>query len=248
MCIRDSTLMQLGGGSGADRLARDVSDVSRTGFYARLPMTAARLLKEQLRLDADVEAFEQYAEKMRRAHAALDLAILPDEGLATRMRDVQAFLERTGTVMLTCASSSLGTHVVLRMLLARVAKDDADRLAQGLVRGIQDLESARPGIGVLRVAEIARKEPEAKEALLRETTQTLDAIPEGPTRRALASFFDLYGERAVREAELSTPRWREDPRTVLTMLRVALRGETREIEVTLAVSYTHLTLPTSDLV
>ncbi len=228
------TLMQLGGGSGADRLARDVSDISRTGFYARLPMTAARLLKEQLRLDADVEAFEQYAEKMRRAHAALDLAILPDEGLATRMRDVQAFLERTGTVMLTCASSSLGTHVVLRMLLARVAKDDADRLAQGLVRGIQDLESARPGIGVLRVAEIARKEPEAKEALLRETTQTLDAIPEGPTRRALASFLDLYGERAVREAELSTPRWREDPRTVLTMLRVALRGETREIEVTLA--------------
>ena len=228
------TLMLLGGGAGADQLERDVSDVSRAGFYARLPMTAAKLLREQVRLDADVEAFETYADKMRRAHAALDLAILPDEGLATRLRDVQAFLERTGTVMLTCASSSLGTHVALRMLLSRVAKGDADRLAQELVRGIRDLESARPGIGMLRVAEIARREPDAKEALLRETTVTLDAIPEGPTRRALVSFLDLYGERAVREAELSTPRWREDPRAVLTMLRVALRGETREIEVTLA--------------
>lgn len=228
------TLMQLGGGSGAEQLEREVSDVSRKAFYARLPMTAARLLKEQLRLDADVEAFEAYAEKARRAHAALDLAILPDEGLATRIRDVQGFLERTGTVMLTCASSSLGTHVALRMLLSRVAKDDAERLAQGLVRGIRDLESARPGIGVLRVADIARKDPEAKEALLLETTQTLDAVPEGPTKRALVSFLELYGERAVREAELSTPRWREDPRTVLTMLRVALRGETREVEVTLA--------------
>lgn len=231
------TLMLLGGGAEGEKLARDVSDVSRAGFYARLPMTAAKLLREQVRLDADVEAFEAYADKMKRAHAALDLAILPDEGLATRLRDVQAFLERTGTVMLTCASSSLGTHVALRMLLSRVAKkEDADRLAQGLVRGIRDLESARPGIGVLRVAEIARREPEAKEALLRESTVTLDAIPEGPTRRALASFLDLYGERAVREAELSTPRWREDPRPVLTMLRVALRGETREIEVTLAKS------------
>ncbi len=228
------TLMQLGGGSGADRLERDVSDVSRRGFYARLPLTATRLLREQLRLDADVDAFEAYAEKALRAHAALDLAILPDEGLATRMRDVQGFLERSGTVMLTCASSSLGTHVALRMLLSRVPGVDADRLAQELVRGIRDLESARPGIGVLRVAEIARRDPPAKEALQRESTRSLDAVPDGPTKRALVSFLQLYGDRAVREAELSTPRWREDPRTVLTMLRVALRGETREVEVTLA--------------
>jgi pyruvate,water dikinase len=32
----------------------------------------------------------------------------------------------------------------------------------------------------------------------------------------------------VREPELSTPRWKEDPRPVLTMLRVALRGESRD--------------------
>ncbi|HRG98446.1 MAG TPA: PEP/pyruvate-binding domain-containing protein [Polyangiaceae bacterium] len=228
------TLMGLGGGSGADLLEREVSDVSRRGFYARLPVTATRLLREQLRLDADVDAFEALAEKTLRAHVALDLAILPDEGLATRMRDVQAFLERSGTVMLTCASSSLGTHVALRTLLARVAGADADRLAQELVRGIRDLESARPGIGVLRVADLARSEPAARDALLLESTRSLDAVPEGPTKRALARFLELYGDRAVREAELSTPRWREDPRTVLTMLRVALRGETREVEVTLA--------------
>ena len=33
---------------------------------------------------------------------------------------------------------------------------------------------------------------------------TLDTVPEGPTRRALVSFLELYGDRAVREAELST--------------------------------------------
>ena len=82
----------------------------------------------------------------------------------------------------------------------------------------------------MHVADLARREPEARAALERESTVGLDAIPEGPTRRALQSFLELYGDRAVREAELSTPRWREDPRPVLTMLRVALRGEAREVD------------------
>ncbi len=228
------TLMQLGGGSSTAELEREVSDISRRGFYARLPMTAGRLLMEQVRLDADVAAFEEHAEKARRAHGALDLAILPDEGLSTRIRDVQALLERTGTMMLTCASTSLGTHILLRALLSRVAPIGAERLAQGLVRGIRDLESARPAIGILRVADIARRDLAARDVLLRESTTSLDAVPDGPTKRALASFLELYGDRAVREAELSTPRWREDPRTVLTMIRVALRGEVREVEVALA--------------
>jgi pyruvate,water dikinase len=62
----------------------------------------------------------------------------------------------------------------------------------------------------------------------------LDAIPDGATRRALKSFLELYGDRAIREAELSTPRWREDPRPVLTMLRVALRGDEGAVEPALA--------------
>ena len=79
-------------------------------------------------------------------------------------------------------------------------------------------------MGIMHVAALARREPEARAAIERESTVGLDAIPEGPTRRALQSFLELYGDRAVREAELSTPRWKEDPRPVLRMLRAALRG------------------------
>jgi rifampicin phosphotransferase len=222
------TLVELGGGSGADEVSAQILDVSHKGFYARLPMTASRLLKQQLRLDEDVRKFEEWAERALRLHHALDLAILPDEGLARTIIDSQAMLERTGTVMLTCASSSLGAHVALKTLLSRVSPIDADRLAQALTAGIRDLESARPAIGLMRVAVLAQSEPEARAAIERETTTGLDAIPDGPTRRALVSFLDLYGDRAVREPELSTPRWKEDPRPVLTMLRVALRGEARD--------------------
>ncbi len=228
------TLVELGGGGGGDELATQVEGVSRLGFYARLPMTALTLGKEQLRLDAGVEAFEAYADKVWRANTELDLAILPDEGLAKNITETQALLAQSGTVMLTCASSALGSHLALKVLLERVAPIDADRLAQSLTSGIRDLESARPAIGIMHIASIARREPEARVVIERESTIGLDAIPEGPTKRALASFLELYGHRAVREAELSTPRWREDHKTVLTMLRITLRGEGRDVDEALA--------------
>jgi len=228
------TLIELGGGWGGDELARQVRDVSRGGFYARLPLTASRLLREQLKLDEDVRAFETFAEKQWRAQSALDLTILPDDGVARRLRDIQALLERTGIVMLTCASSALGSHLALKMVLERVAPLDADRLAQSLTSGVHDLESARPGIGIMHVVALARREPEACAAIESEATCGLDALPDGATRRALQSFLELYGDRAVREAELSTPRWKEDPRPVLRLLRAALRTDAQHVERTLA--------------
>ncbi len=222
-------LVELGGGAGGEELASQVREVNRSGFYARLPLTATRLLREQLRLDEQVARYEAEAERAFRDHNALDLAILPDDGVGRKIRDVQALLEKTGDVMLTCASSALGTHLVLKNVLARVDPENAERLAHDLTRGIRDLESARPAIGVMRVVNLARRDPEACAVLEREGA-TLDSIPEGPTRRAIVSFLDLYGDRAVREAELSTPRWKEDPRPVLAMIRVALRGQARDVE------------------
>ncbi|MGA7119501.1 MAG: PEP/pyruvate-binding domain-containing protein, partial [Polyangiaceae bacterium] len=228
------TLVELAGGWGGDELATQVEDVSRRGFYLRLPLTASRLLREQLRLDDHVKTFEAFAEKQWRAQSALDLAILPDDGVARRLRDIQALLERAGTVMLTCASSALGSHLALKAMLERVVPLDGERLAQSLTSGIRDVESARPAIGIMHVAGLARREPEAGAAIERESTVGLDAIPEGPTRRALQSFLELYGDRAVREAELSTPRWKEDPRPVLRMLRAAVRTEAHRMEGTIA--------------
>jgi len=227
------TLVELGGGGGGDELTVQAEDVSRAGFYARLPLTAARLFREQVRLDVEVQRYEAYAAQFEKVHHALDLAILPDEGLARTVRDVQGLLERTGTVMLTCASSALGTHLALTMLLAKVAPIGAERLAQALTTGIRDLESSRPAIAIMRVVALARREEDALRALESDATVGLDALPDGPTRRALVNFLALYGDRAVREAELSTPRWREDVRPVLKMVRVALRGETREVETAL---------------
>lgn len=220
-----NTLLSLGGVGDFGELT--IPPVSRRQFYSRLPLTATRLVREQLRLDDMVHRFEEFAERAEKHHRSLDLGVLPDEGVAKTLRDLQNLLERTGTVMLTSASSSLGANLALRMMVARALPDDAERLSQALTAGIRDLESARPALGMARVAKVAKGDPEARAAIEQGAVRVSD-LPEGPTRRALAHFIELYGNRAVREAELSTPRWKEDQTHVLTMLRVALRAGENE--------------------
>jgi pyruvate,water dikinase len=221
-----ATLLEMGGGEGAAILAEQVHGVSRVGFYARLPLTAARFVREQVRLEGELASYERDATRARAAFEALDLGILTDDGVATTLRDLQRFLDRTGALMLTCASNALGSFVALKTLVARTEPTNATRLAEalttgGALKGWGELESARPTIALVRVAEIALGDAPAKAALLATPTpRTLDEIPKGPTRDALERWLAAYGDRAIREAELATPRWREDPSFPLQTLAI----------------------------
>jgi pyruvate,water dikinase len=224
--------LELGGGGhgdGASLLATQVQDVSRAGFYARLPLTAARFVREQVRLDQDLESYEAEATRARAAFEALDLGILTDDGVATTIRDLQRSLDRTGALMLTCASNALGSFVALKTLIARTDRANATRLAEdlttgGALKGWGELESARPTIALVRVAEIALDDAPARAALLASPTPSrLEDVPAGATRDALQRWLAAYGDRAVREAELGTPRWREDPSFPLQTLAIYVR-------------------------
>lgn len=227
-----ATLLEMGGGEGAAILAEQVHGVSRAGFYARLPLTAARFVREQVRLEGELASYERDVTRARAAFEALDLGILTDDGVATTLRDLQRFLDRTGALMLTCASNALGSFVALKTLVARTEPASATRLAEtlttgGALKGWGELESARPTIALVRVAEIALGDAPAKAALLATPTpRALDEIPKGPTRDALERWLAAYGDRAIREAELATPRWREDPSFPLQTLAIYVsRGD-----------------------
>lgn len=255
-----SLLLGASGGASAnvvETLTKQVAGTRHTSFVLRLPLSAVRVLAQQLRLQAEVAAFEPEAETQRRALYDMDLSLLPDDALATTLRGVAKLLERTGTLMLRCASSSLAAHIALRTALSismgrrgasRLSEDSfadpafgpralsakIEHLAQSLAGAAQDIDSAGPGILLLRVAEEVRRD-EAAAALLQEgdVTQTAE-LPIGPGRAAIERFLVTYGDRAVREAELSTPRWREDPAPLLAMLTSALRAPPADPERALA--------------
>ena len=253
-------LMGASGGASAtivEALERQIEGTRRTKFYLRLPLTAPRLLLQQLRLEKEVASFEPEAEIQRRALADMDLSLLPDDALATTLRGVLKLLDRTGTLMLRCASASLAAHIALRTVLsvldrghgsARLAQDTIgdtfsaprstgtgiEHLAQSLAGAAQDIDSAGPGILLLRVAEEVRSDPAAREALIDGDVMRVEDLPIGAGRAAIERFLLLYGDRAVREAELSTPRWREDPSPLLAMLTSALRAPPADPERALA--------------
>jgi pyruvate,water dikinase len=235
-------------------LERQIHGVSHGRFLLRLPFTAPRQLARQARLEGEVAAFEAEIERARRGLFDLDLGLLPDDGLATTLRSAVALLDRTGTLMLACASASLASHLGLCRLLTRASRQYADArggaegdrvdggaawgaaepIAQALVGGARELDSANPGIALAKVAEVVRLDPEAEAQILAGAVHRLDDLPDGSTRRAIDEFLELYGDRAVREAELCTPRWREDPAHVIAMLVSTLRAPPSDPEKALA--------------
>ncbi|HMJ56165.1 MAG TPA: PEP/pyruvate-binding domain-containing protein [Polyangiaceae bacterium] len=227
------TLIDLGGGSEVEILEKQVSGVSRRAFYARLPLTAARLLAEQMRLVGEVDRFNTYATRVRQSLGAIDFTILPDDALAVALRDARQLLDRCGELMLSCASASLASHVALKTVLARAAPVGAERIAQALSAGVGDLESALPGIALNQVAAVARRDEPARRALESGQVRTLADLPDGETRQAFAQFLVTHGDRAVREAELATPRWQEDPSVPLAMLSATLKSSRPDPEVQL---------------
>lgn len=252
--LRPSTLLGMSGGASADAiqtLERQTSHVKTHRFLIRAPFVGPRLLARYARLPAEVEAFEERAERTRRALIELDLALLPDDALATTLSGARDLLDETGGLMLSCASGSLSSHLALRAVLKRVVRrasardadpavreDDAllsvEPMVQALIGGIAEVDSASPGVGLLRVAQIALDDAEARRLLLDEKIADLSDLPPGPTRRALDHFLRKFGDRAVREAELATPRWEEDPGAVLKMLVSVMHGGVQDPDEALA--------------
>jgi pyruvate,water dikinase len=137
-------------------------------------------------------------------------------------------LDVTGTLMLACASASLAAHIGLKTVLGWTTKGDPDTLAHTLTAGVRDLESAKPGIAIANMAMLARREPVVAAAIGQGQCTTLEQIAPGPTREALGRFMQDFGDRAVREAELATPRWVEQPQQVLAMLATALQNRNHD--------------------
>ncbi|MBI5533036.1 MAG: phosphoenolpyruvate synthase [Deltaproteobacteria bacterium] len=217
------TLTQLGGGNGTSVLENQVTGVSRSGFYLRLPVTASRLAAEQLTLARRLESHARKMTSKLRARRERDINRLSDKELAAELREVVRDLEVTGTLMLACASASLAGHLALKTWISLVANGEAERITQVVCAGMAELESARPGRAIADIAALARHDPEIATGISAGRFKKLSDLPSGPVQRALTRFFDQFGDRALREAELSAPRWREDHAQVFAMIASSLR-------------------------
>lgn len=240
-------LLHVGGGRGAELLTAELGEISRAGFYARLPLTLATLAVEHATLGVRVRHYERRASARRGRRKRLELEPLSDPDLGVLLRQVRGDLDRTGVLMLACASASLASYLALETALRWWAPGREETLARSLTAAGGELESARPGLAIARLAVVARREPAIASRLRADQIRRVDELGDGELGRGFEAFIDEFGERAVREAELATPRWSEQPGPVLTMLSAAARDPAGDPTIALARARQHAEAALADL-
>ena len=133
------------------------------------------------------------------------------------------------------AGRYFGLIGVLKALIQRFAPDfDINRIGE-LCRGERDMFSRMMVDDVQALAATAKQYVAVKEAILtREPAAFTTAITafesHHPFVAQLQEFINRYGHRCVKEMDLSTPRWREDPTPIIAMLRSYLATDSEAMD------------------
>jgi pyruvate,water dikinase len=223
--FRPSMVLALGGGGLEHALEAEIEDRGSASFLARLPLTVKRFASENFRLGARVRAFDAEFAAERRRLRSLDLRMLTPAALAQTLNDTEHLLDRTGAIMLTVYGNLLGSSVVLSLVLRALAGEQAEGIARDLLAGMDDVDSAAPGLALTRVGETLARDPAAAALIASRAASELrvEDLPDGQTRRALQHFLRAYGHRGPREAEIAEARWEEDPTTLFATLQIHQR-------------------------
>ena len=211
----------------------DHGSVARPSL-ARAGLRLAQVATEQRLLSDDVNRFERQSEQQRRWLSEMDLAILPDDALTTTLNEVRDFLARANGLFSSTHAAVVNGHALLTSVLSTAEPVHAASIANAVTAGA-DVITTRPATAFSHVAAIVRLDPDAAAAWAAGgAPASVQALPDGPARRALGPFLVAYGNRGLSEAELASPRFAEDPRALLAMIGAALRGNPADPDVALS--------------
>jgi pyruvate,water dikinase len=113
---------------------------------------------------------------------------------------------------------------LLKRLLERWAPAVRDDAAAQLTSGSEGVLSAMMGRAIADLAHAAAADPAVRDIIAREEPEAaLTRLRQEPAARgfmgALDQFLAVHGHRTLKEFELASPRWEEDPAPVLALVR-----------------------------
>ncbi len=217
-------LERLAGGGGAEAAEGTYDQLPRTRFLARFPWTVVTQLLARTVTPARVALWSQRFKQFSRSFGSLRLAALGRDALLEWWERAHRVFEQTGTLTLECSGEFLMSYLVTSMVLKGIGGTEATVWERELFSGLSGIRSAEPGLDLLRMASRVQGMPElARRVAAIPPERLLQELRHGggderSLHSALESFLRSHGHRAAREAELSEPRWREDPTFPATML------------------------------
>jgi len=159
-----------------------------------------------------------------------DLSALDDEALAKKI--VQCDLRLEGYALpFSLQSSMAGSVMTLFDLLERYLPGRGMATANALLAGAGNITSANFGYRLQEIATLLQSDSEAQRFFDGDPFEPAawQRLPHSsPFKQAFQAFIKEYGHRAVQEADLSTPRWREDPGYLLRAIKQSIGGPAPE--------------------
>jgi pyruvate,water dikinase len=227
--LSPQTLLSLGGGGELNILQDCYEKLSTLGFILNLPLTLPKIALSQLYTPIQARDWVQRFRTMRDRFFLEDLSILTRRELKEKFDWMEDIFNRTGEIMLSCASNALSSYVGVATVLKQLFGNESGKELQHLFGGLTELLSAEPGYAILRLAQIVRRHKALEEVFHRHEPQDILRILKNVENSAeflvaLNEFLRKFGHRAPREAEISTPRWREDPTFIISIVQRHLSG------------------------
>lgn len=230
--LQPQTLFEMAGGASVGVLDGLYKRRGARDFVFRLPKTALKVMASQLGTPLIAPLWSRYFKGWRDRFFEQDLSLLSHAQFRAKLGEVDRIFERTGLVMLACSSNFLMSFVVMRQTLRLCAGDKAAGQEQVLL-GALDVESAQPGYDLLELGRVARRSDPLRRAISEHSPDEVLGVLEGLKGdddvdvflEKFATFRARHGHRAPREAELSTPRWREDPAFLFKVIQGYIRAE-----------------------
>lgn len=229
--LSPDTLFEMAGGGGVDLVRGIYESKSPVKFLARLPVTAVRVVASQLSMPVLAPLWGKYFGVRRDAFFQRDLSRLNHLEFSRQLDRVDSLFDRTGLVMLACSSNFLMSYVLMREFLKLWGGPKAAKSEKELVSALE-VDSAEPGLDLLNLGRLARRSRRLRRVI--DNTKPAEVLDELEKLRGnhdvdvfldeLDEFRRRHGHRAPREAELATPRWREDTHFLFEVVRSYIRA------------------------
>ena len=224
--LSPDTLFEMAGGGGVELVRHIYEERDPLGFLMRLPATIPRVVGSQLAMPMLAPLWDAAFRSFCDAFFGKDLDRLNHAALTAELDRLDTMFDWNGEVMLACASNFLLSYAGAREFLRSLGRASVHGREQELLGGLH-VPSADPGLGLLELGRIARRSRRLRRVIEQtppaETLERLRDLSEHGDVALFLEEFDAfrrrYGHRAPREAELATPRWREDTRFLFEVLR-----------------------------
>lgn len=224
--LSPDTLFEMAGGGGVELVRHLYDERDPASFLLRLPATIPRIVGTQIAMPVVAPLWNTIFETWTQSFFARNLERLNHGALGDELGRLDTMFDFNGEFMLACASNFLMSYAAAREALRAVGRAEVHGREQELLRGLH-VPSSEPGLGLLELGRIARRSRRLRRII--ETTppnETLRELRDAREHQDVETFLEAldafrvdFGHRAPREAELATPRWREDSAFLFEVLR-----------------------------